>query len=180
MFIVIACLSIPSCKDRGSPTESVLESRDGITAKYRYDQIVSAAIGLDSTVRYKGVNSDYLNKDGTSFSWRYKFGMTVPPFNCYYFTAFYDSVRFDSISSSTVGDAFITHPWINSCDAMHIAEANGGKEFRARNPAFTISAGLGEPVVPNPLTCWYITYRSSTSSGAFLNMTIDATTGIVK
>jgi len=184
--VVLFCLFVISCKKEESPTQTdsksvpVTEKRDSITANYQYIQVVSAAIALDSTVRFKGVIGSNLNTNGTAHSWSYKFGMTVSPFKYYHFTAVYDSIKFDSVSNSTVGDAFITHTWINSCDALDIAEANSGKQFRTNNPDFTISASLGEAVVPNALTCWYITYRSNINSSIYLNMTIDATTGNIK
>lgn len=184
--VVLFCLLVVSCKKEESPTQTdsklvpITEKRDSITANYQYNQVASAAIALDNTVRFKGIIGSNLSTKGTSHSWSYKFGMTVSPFKYYHFTAVFDSIKFDSTSNSTVGDAFITHTWINSCNAMDIAEANGGKQFRTNNPDFTIHASLGEAVVPNALTCWYITYRSNINSSVYLMITIDATTGIVK
>jgi hypothetical protein len=186
ILFALFCLFVVSCKKEESPTQTdsksvtVTEKRDSITANYQYSQVISAAIVRDSTVRFKGIIGNNLNTNGTSHSWSYKFGMTVSPFKYYHFTAVYDSIKFDSTSRTTTGDAFITHTWINSCNAMDIAEANGGMQFRTNNPDYTVRASLGEAVVPNAFTYWYITYRSNINSSVYLNLTIDATTGIVK
>jgi hypothetical protein len=182
---IVLLLFVPACGEEDSPTQAgatlgVIEQRGSITAQFRYDEVAAAAIALESSVRFKGVTGDTLSPHGTSGSWSYKFGMTIPPYRYYHLTAHYDSVRFDSTSNSTVGDAFITHAWMNSADAMAIAEAHGGGQFRQNHPDVTIGASLGEPVVPNPMTCWYITYRSTLNTGVRLNVTIDATTGIVQ
>jgi hypothetical protein len=64
---------------------------------------------------------------------------------------------------------------MNSSVAAQIAEANGGTEFRAANPGCSISASLGEPVIPNPATYWSFFYRSNMDPDKYLNVTVDAT-----
>lgn len=181
--IIIICLFVVSCKKETSPTQtgsntiSVVEKRDSITANYKYNEVLAAAIAVDSTVGLRGITSVTSNTNGTANSWSYRFGMTVPPYRYYHFTATYDSVRFDSTSKVTTGDAFISHAWINSSDAMALAEENGGKQFRTANPNYSIYVGLAEALVPNAKTCWYFTYRSTVNTSVSLHISIDASTG---
>ena len=174
---------VASCSDEGWPTEAEyslqpIERKGSMTAKYRFDQVLAAARTLDSTLRFRAVRGQDISTSGTSPSWSYEFGMTIPPYNHYHFTATYDSVGFDSTSGATVGAAFITHVWMNSSEAMTLAEEHGGRDFRSSYPDFTIHASLGEAVVPDPVTCWSVVYRSNVHS-SFLYIAIDATTGAV-
>ena len=174
---------VVSCGGERWPSEAgdslqPIERKGSMTAKYRYDQVAAAAKALDNTLKFRAVRSRNVSANGTSPSWSYEFGMTIPPYDHYYFTATYDSVSFDSTSGATVGSAFITHAWMNSSEALTVAEGHGGRAFRSSNPDVTIQASLGEAVVPDPVTCWYIVYRSTVNS-MFMHVSIDATTGAV-
>ncbi len=98
----------------------------------------------------------------------------------YYFHAASNEVKFDSTSiMKNFGAGFIVHEWFDSDEALGIAEKNGGENFRINNPEYFIEAALGEPVIPNSTTFWYITYRSKINNAVKLFLSIDANTGEV-
>ena len=174
-------LILTSCIDSDSPPELTLETPDQITAFCKYQAVRKLATSLDPGVELKGISSDNMHWNGTASSWVYRFATRVPPQTYYYFSACFDTVFLDSVSSrGTVGDAFITHEWGNSDVAARIAEEHGGREFRSATAVCVIYAGLGEPVVPNPKTYWYIVYRAAEDRGRYLAVTIDAETGEIR
>jgi hypothetical protein len=75
--------------------------------------------------------------------------------------------------------AVITRRWVDSDSALVIAELNGGLMFRRQNPQCTISASLGEAVVPDPIMKWWIVYRSRANNSTALFVTVDAAGGEV-
>ena len=176
-FVLLAA----SCGKQGSPTGILVEGKDNISANNRFADVRKLAQSVDSTLKLIIIWSRNVNEDGLASSWIFSYGTPNPPPTYYYFTATFDSVRMDSVSGGgLVGAAFITHAWMNSNAALEIAETNGGQGFRSANPGYAIGASLGEPVVPSPSTCWYLTYRSTMDPDKYLNVTIDATMGYVK
>jgi hypothetical protein len=154
--------------------------RGGITAAYYFRAVDSFADSYDKGLRLQTIRSDDVHWDGTSQTWYYDYVATTetPPITyCLHSTS--TAIAFDSTSSLKIGAAVVTHGWFDSDVALMVAEKNGGSDFRAHNPGYTISAALGEPVVPSPTTYWYITYRSEADRSRFLTMTIDANTGAV-
>lgn len=172
------CLVLPSCQE-GSPIGSPDDSGIGLTARDRYDEVQAIAKARDNTVKLVSISTDNMDGSGRSETWSFVYSTTVPPVTWYYFTASHDTVACDSISTrgGAVGAAFITHKWMNSSEAAQIAENAGGRAFRSANSGCTARASLGEPVIPNPRTFWYIIYRSKDNASAYWTMNIDATGG---
>ncbi len=179
IFCVLLALS---CGKEG-PSDNVHPAPTvPITAGEAYPAVQILVTAVDSTLRLMSVRSSDLDTAGASPSWSFLFATpTLPQKFCYY-TAIHGDAWLDhsTTTSPGVGAAFVSHSWMNSSDAARIAEDNGGREFRSLHPGCTVSAGLGEPVVPNPGTYWYFTYRSAAPPQVFLNITVDATTGDVK
>ncbi len=174
------CLLLLSCKkDSPTQTELVVDSKDGITANYKISDIATIATAMDATNKFKGVWSSNVNINGTSKSWRYLYGMSVLPGTYYCFTGTFETARFDSTEPMGLGAAFVTHPWINSSDALKIAEQNGGEQFRAKHPDYVIQANMGEALVANPTTTWGIIYSANSNRSIYFSITIDATTSKV-
>ena len=135
----------------------------------------SVAEARSATASPTHVLSANVRVDGTSDLWQYKFRERVTPYREYYLHATPDTVVFDSISTlMTVGDAYITHSWCNSNEALVLAEFSGGAQFRTTHPHHTISASLGEAVVPDPKTTWVIIYRSTDDLDRSYCVAIDA------
>jgi hypothetical protein len=180
-IVVVFFLFLISCE---STTENIIESENHITASYRYDEIEKYAKSLDSSLRLKSVSSNNLNYDGTSSSWSYKYSKVLDSAftsQYYYFSSFYGSIALDSVVNreTTIGDAFISKSWLNSNDAMRIAEKNGGKQFRTSNSNYYITASLGEAVVPNSNPFWYIKYTLYGDKNNYVVFNINAVTGSV-
>jgi hypothetical protein len=166
-----------SCSKNSSPTQVQVptEGENGITANYKYGAVEHLALSSDSTLKLMSIGTDAMNVDGTSKSWWFIYTRTILPYNGYYFTATFDSIRFDSISTRMgVGSSIITQAWVNSCVAAQIAESDGGKAFRSSNPDCSIYASVGEAVVPNPIVSWYIMYRSNIDRSIYKTFNIDA------
>jgi hypothetical protein len=171
------CFLVLCCSKEGLPTQAPLEGENGITASYKADAVEHLALSSDSTLKLMSIETNAMNVDGTSKSWLFMYCRTLSPFRGYYFTATLDSIIFDSISTRVpVGSAFISQTWVNSSIAAQIAESMGGKTFRSSNPDCSITADLGEPVVPNPAVSWWIMYRSITDATKYQSFTFDART----
>jgi hypothetical protein len=150
-----------------------------ITAAARFADVNSLASSYKKGLRLLTVSSTELSTDGFSAVWHFQYVDTTAPYATYWFHAISSGVGFDSNATLAVGIAPITHGWFNSDSAMRIAERNGGFQFRSDNPNCMITAGLGEPVVPDPATTWWITYRSADDHSVSLLLGIDATTGAI-
>ncbi|MGA3245735.1 MAG: hypothetical protein ABSE41_14050 [Bacteroidota bacterium] len=150
------------------------------TAQQRLGNVNSLASGFGKGLHLMSVNGRDVGPDGTSGEWQYEFIDASMPPTAYWFHATSNSVAFDSNSAMRVGSAIIAHPWFNSDAALGFAERNGGAQFRTANPRFTIFAYMGEPVVPNPTTNWWISYYSKDDNTRFLLFTVDANTGTTK
>ncbi len=176
----LVCILSIGCNN-GDSIPVPIEGPGGITAAYSMARVDLLANSLDKGLRLMVVRSEEVNCDGTSAIWYYEYigtAETMPP-PTYCFHATYFSVAFDSNSILKVGAAVITHSWFNSNEALNIAEKNGGSNFRAQNPNCTIEACLGQPVVPNAITSWCVTYHSKTDNSKLLSLIIDANTGAI-
>jgi hypothetical protein len=150
-----------------------------MTAAYKLSEVDSLAESHAKGLRLMTVISRDVSTDGKSDAWGYMYVDTAIPRNSYWFHSTSTTVVFDSNSATGVGSAVITHRWFDSDSALVIAERNGGSQFRGQNPQYTISASVGEPVVPNPTASWWITYRSKADNTKLLLLAIDANTGLV-
>lgn len=169
------CVLCMGCN--GSTNEAPVEAEGEITAAYRIADVNSLTRAVNKGLLLMNVWSEEVNPDGTSERWCYEYVATTLstlPEPTYYFHATYSTVEFDSNSTLKCCEGIISHKWINSSVALYIAEKNGGSQFRSQNPHYTIRAGVGEPVVPDPKTYWYITYRSKEDRTKLLSLTIDA------
>ena len=180
-LVIVFCLFLISCE---SLTENIFESKNHITANYRYNEIEKYAKSLDSGLKLKSVSSSNVNYDGTASSWSFKYSKNLDSaftLKHYYFSSFYESINKDSIviRKITVGDAFISQRWFNSNEALKIAEENGGKQFRTNNSSYYITASLGEAVVPNSNPFWYIKYSTASDKNNYIVFNINAVTGSV-
>ena len=61
-------------------------------------------------------------------------------------------------------------------DALQIVETNGGATFRAQHKTFETSVILAYPAGQQQLN-WYVTYKATDGTAAYLKAQIDATTG---
>lgn len=155
------------------------------TAKYRANEVEFHIEVLSAKYSLANVSASDVHPDGTASKWvhRYKGYIDTTTFMqsfCYISTSI-DTVKIDSLVRArfTVGDGIITHPWCNSDIAMRIAEANGGADFRSRNPGCTVSALVGEAVVPDPRPEWNIQYTSKDDKTNLISFRIDALNGTV-
>jgi hypothetical protein len=180
IFFLLSLLAFISCKKSFPVSPS--ENPSSITAAFAQPAIDSLAHTLNKELKFMGISSLDVDSSGGSAIWVYRYVNPTAIASAkpmYWFHATAEGVAFDSTGPMLVGSAVITVSWMNSDAALKIAEANGGSVFRSKNPVFTIQAGLGEPVVPNPTTYWYIQYRSTSDSTRMLFMSIDANTGNV-
>ena len=149
------------------------------TAKDKFAELNSLAQSYNNGLRLMTVLSQDVKSDGTSDLWQYVYAGGALLQTSYWFHSGQGGIAFDSTSVTGVGAAAITHHWCNSDSAMFIAERNGGSQFRNQNPHYMITAGVGEPVVPNPTTTWWITYVSKDDRSRSLSLGIDANTGVI-
>lgn len=175
-LILASLIFITGC-DKHSVNDPVIQGNK-ISAAYNWDAVESLAASYSPGLVLKSIRSEGLNYMGYADKWSFQFssgGIAVD----YYFHTTLNEVKYDSTSGNlmTVGAAFISHKWFNSNEALHIAEKNGGKEFRDKYPDHFIGAKLGEPLVPNSSTYWYVHYRKKFDTEKMLMLTIDAGTG---
>jgi len=149
------------------------------TAKFKLADANSLAASYGIGLRLLTVASHQVNIDGTSNEWQYVYEDTAMPHNTYWFHNNASGVVFDSTTAALIGSGIIYQTWFNSDSALTIGEQNGGSQFRAQNPHYIIVASIGDPVVPNPKTYWYVTYRSTDDQSKLLALSIDANSGTV-
>lgn len=150
------------------------------TAKYKLSDVNSLAGSYGKGLRLMSVSSRDVKPNGTSNTWSFQYFDTSVPPTSYWFHCNSNVVGFDSTCPTGVGTGFIDNrSWFNSDSALSIAEKNGGSDFRAQNPHYTIIASVGIPVVPDPATEWYIAYQSTDNLPKGLYMRIDAHSGEV-
>ena len=178
VLLLTCCIACDqgSVMDQGSNDESPIERDQSITAAFMVAHVESVALTKAQEAHLILVRSSSVRVDGTSSMWQYEY--VGPLASTLWFRAGYNIVVYDSASSAGVGVAVITYHWIDSNIALRIAETHGGSDFRARNPDYSISASLVQPVVPNASTYWYVTYRSSNINDR-VEITIDAANGKV-
>ena len=177
-FVFLVCLLIVSCNQNEkeeSIVSPVLIDSELITAAFNFQGVESFAHSFSSELKLRSIRSDDVNFNGFSKKWCFEYTSVEID---YYFHTTHISVGLDS--NSTIredGSAIISHEWMNSNEVLLIAEKNGGEEFRTNNKEYQIIASLGEPLVPNSKTCWYIRYLSLLDNSKKLDISIDATTG---
>ena len=151
-------------------------SAQSFTAKYKKDIVDSVAKEVDSSALLLIIKSDSVFIDGTSLSWSYQY-LGESEVN-YFFHSTLDSVIYDSLNKISVyGLSDIWVPWIDSDSALFIAENQGGKEFRNRNPHYKIETMLTQPRVGAPIfePIWYIHYRLLDNPDSTFSININAT-----
>ncbi len=149
------------------------------TAAYKLPAIQSLAQSMSAGSRLVSIQCDEVNLDGTSARWLYVYRDTSAPYLWHWFHATSDCVAFDSATGMFPGSSAIKHHWCNSDSALMLADRSYGAQFRQEHSGVALSAGLGEPVVPNSRTMWYITYRSSVEPSSILLLAVDASSGDV-
>ena len=149
------------------------------TAAYKWGEVYSLAESYRKGLQLISVWSQDVHLDGTSGIWNYTYSDSLFPPTSYCFHSTSGIVKFDSTCPTGTGAGFISNNWINSDLVLFIAEQNGGTQFRTQNPNYTIAASVGVPVVPDPKTCWYITYQSIDNKANYLLQRIDANSGVV-
>jgi hypothetical protein len=173
-IIVTILLCLYGC-DKESVNQALIDG-ERITAAYNLSAVESLASTYSKGLLLLSIRSDNVEYDGFAQKWCFRYssgGIAVD----YYFHTTSTNVIFDSTSILMyVGLTFISHKWCNSDEALRIAENNGGKDFRMKNSEYSIEASLGEPLVPNSTTLWYITYRSKLDSTKSPMFGIDAKT----
>lgn len=179
IFILFIALLFGSCGINDSSSSSTV--REGkVTAAFNLGAVESFASSFSPGLKIMLLKSDNVTPEGFSAKWNFEYssgGLAVS----YHFHNSYLGVGYDSTSAfMRIGVAFISNRWINSSEALKVAERNGGREFRLKNPGSTITASLSEPLIPNSSTFWYITYISKSDDGSRLFLIIDASTGEVR
>ncbi len=149
------------------------------TAAYHLGSVNALAASYNRGLRLMNVRSANVTADGTSESWQYLYADTGLPPTCYWFHTSSSGASFDSTTEMMVGSGFIRHWWCNSDSALLLAEQYGGAQFRSSNPACTVTASLGEPVVLNSGAYWWLVYRSNVNSSVFIWFSVKADSGIV-
>ena len=132
---------------------------------------------IDSRARLVQIRSDSCLGNGSSRSWTYKYRFAdTDTLTNYFFHTTLSGAVFDSSNSfRTTGDAFVTLPWIDSDSALTLAEERGGATFRTVHPNSSISASLGQAVVPNGHPLWYVLYDPHDTMVSKLAIQVDAT-----
>ena len=184
IFLFLVSLSFMVCKENKSPTETIFEAEDHITANYKYNEVETYIKSVDEDLKLKNVTCDSIDYKGFSKSWSFRYSKLLDStftIKNYYISSHYESICCDSIiiSIPTEGDAFISKSWLNSDKIMEIAERNGGTEFRKNNKDHIISANLGEAVVPNSQPFWTIRYLSKTNESNKFIISINAVSGLI-
>jgi hypothetical protein len=174
IFVLASLIIIGGC-NRDSVNDPLIEG-NRLTASYNLDNVESLAEQYSEGLRLMSIGSEDVDYNGYANKWYFRFssaGIAVD----YYFHTTAKEVKYDSTSTRLIGSGFISNKWFDSDEALKIAEKNGGKDFRNKNSQYIIEASLGEPVAPNPITIWYITYRSKTDDAKSLSLAIDANSG---
>ncbi len=132
---------------------------------------------IDSNARLVQIRTDSCLGNGSSRSWTYKYRFAdTDTLTNYLFHTTLSGAVFDSSNSfRTTGDAFVTLPWIDSDSALTLAEERGGATFRTVHPNSSISASLGQAVVPNGHPLWYVLYDPHDTMVNKLAIQVDAT-----
>lgn len=184
MFILLSLIVLLISCDNS--TETIVEPEyfgEGfgenfeISASYGIDLGDDFISSIDSASQLFSVNSPDINHYGTSNIWKYKY-YSSDHRKVYTITfesgSDWLSIGVDTTANDHVGNSIITKDWIDSDNALEIAEENGGIQFRNENADYIISASLSEALVPNSYPSWYIYYSSATEN---LYIKVNATNG---
>ena len=174
IFVLASLIIIGGCNKDSIQNPLIKGNR--ITAAYNHSKVESLAAQYSEGLLMTSIQSDNLDYNGYASKWCFRYssaGIAVD----YYFHTTAKEVKYDSTSKRLIGSGFISNKWFDIDEALKIAEKNGGKDFRNKNSQYIIEASLGEPVAPNPITIWYITYRSKTDDTKSLSLAIDANSG---
>jgi hypothetical protein len=184
ILICVLCIALFGCNKNSTGPE--LQS-EPITATAKLSAIDSLAQSFNKGLRLMIVMSTEIDTNGASAVWQYAYTDNAASPSMYWFHASSDKVVHDSTSTPVFGVVIITHNWFNSDSALHIAERNGGSQFRSTNPNHIIGATLSQspniivgPRVMYSATCWYIYYSSNDDYTKSLTVGIDASTGEVE
>ncbi len=172
-FTFVLALAWIGCDDVPSGPGPFPESE---TAAAQFSSVDSLARSLNKGLRLLTVSGFSVGIDGHCETWHYQFFDTSQTPVTYWFHACSKGFGFDSTSVLPVGVSAITGHWCDSDSAIHIAEKNGGSDFRGEYPDYSITAVLGEAVVPNSAPTWWITYRCMSDASKSLLVGIDAGT----
>jgi hypothetical protein len=170
--LIVFLLLLIGCGENS--IENSLIEGNKITAAYNFKTLESLVYSYDRELKLLSIRSDDVDYEGFALEWCFRYSSDNIAVD-YYFHTTSKEVVFDSTSTAkNIGSTFISHPWFDSSEAFRIAERNGGKEFRKKNLEYSVQASLGEPLIPNSRTFWYITYYSKTER---LMLAIDADSG---
>jgi len=174
--IIAFLLFIIGCSQEDSINEILIDG-DRITAAFNLGAVESFASSFSEELKLLSLRSEDVSYDGFARKWCFIYRSGEIP-NDYYFHTTSTGIAMDSTSTSAIfGITYISHQWINSNEALSIAEINGGTDFRMKNPDYIIEASLSEPLVPNSVTFWYITYYSKSDRTKSIMLTINANSG---
>lgn len=150
-------------------------SPDCITAAMHYSIVQTYADSLAPKMNLKSISSNDVDCYGYSKTWTYKYSAEHKE---YYIRTTKFFTGLDSISTRIpLGASTISHPWFDSFRALLTAGKYGGNDFAEKYRDYKIEAALGEPLVPNSHTCWYITYISQSDKSKRLSLIINAISG---
>ena len=152
---------------------------NAITAAAYRSQVDALARSYGRGLLLVSVASESVDPQGRASKWAFEYADTAQPRKAYWFHVDSTGIGLDRISPMPVGAALISGKWFDSDSALAFAEQAGGELFRERNPGCHITASVGEPVVPDPATTWWIRYVSVDGAVATLLLGIDAATGAV-
>lgn len=173
-FILLFIIIFLSCKSPISPDKSTL-----ILAGDKKVAVDNLVHSIEENAKLQAIKSADVSIYGTAELWHYRYQSSASSVY-YYLRATIDTVVYDSSSTRIYyGSAFISHEWFDSDSALNLAESNGGDSFRIENHNYIISASLGEPLVPDPSTYWYVKYQLTEDSSQSIFFTIDAVDGTV-
>jgi len=177
IFLLISGLLLVSfCED--NPASS--ENDERILASYRSSEVEQLAKSIRADAELILIECKDVDLEGRALCWSYIY-FAIAPDSLYYFHTEREKIMFDSSRSGALDGAGILSPdWIDSDQAIEIAEENGGQEIRAGESVFRLEGSLGKPVVPNAYNCWYIGYREEDSDALQVLFLIDAITGELK
>jgi hypothetical protein len=191
-FVILYCISMIGCSKNDSSINAGDEplnldaSATPLTAKYKHEAVQAYVSALAKGYWLYTISSKDVTIEGQSKEWSYFYGSnvdTVTHRTEYCFMRSYnDSVQFDSVTTGSmlVGAAALPQKWANSDVALSIAEKNGGKQFREKNPNYIISAEVSAGWFHVFTTNWYICYSSSVDKNIQFNIRLNAVTGSVE
>jgi hypothetical protein len=173
LFLSVFCFA---CED--SVTPAPIQSEKGITAAYKMAAIDSLVKLCGSGLMLYAVSSLEVTPAGTSSVWYYDYLQTrMPRYPAYRFHATYNAVGFLGIQEMLVGLGVTLHNWMDSDIALALAEDNGGRDYRSKNPDCTITPFLTESEGGGAITYWAISYHASNPDIPGLRLVINGLTG---